>query len=441
MLLKLENIKKEYKISKSNKQIILNDINLELSSGEFVCIYGESGSGKSTLMNIIGGLDNNYDGKVKIDDVSIKELDLDNYRRDKIGFVFQNFNLIPYLTVFENVMLMLDMVKLKEKEKIKKTKEALRKVGLIKHSHKKPNELSGGMKQRVALARAIINEPDIILADEPTGALDKKNANKVLNILKNLSLEGKLVIVVTHSNNVKKFANKIITLDSGKIIKFNNISDNKIDKKSSKILKRSLNSSICIKLGINNIFKNLKRNILIIIASSIGVIGILISLYVGSGVKKYINDEIKNNIDPLSFNITEKGKNELYDIKYYSESEISKIKKIKHIKNIVKNVNYSSAYIIYKNKKYDLVSLSSYTNMNEKNIKKGNILKDNDIVFSEYLENNIDGNVIDNYVSLYLLDTSNLEPKMISDDLKVSGIYKNGAGRQMKCAHIYAGLD
>lgn len=426
MLLKLENIKKEYKISKSNKQIILNDINLELSSGEFVCIYGESGSGKSTLMNIIGGLDNNYDGKVKIDDVSIKELDLDNYRRDKIGFVFQNFNLIPYFTVFENVMLMLDMVKLKEKEKIKKTKEALRKVGLIKHSHKKPNELSGGMKQRVALARAIINEPDIILADEPTGALDKKNANKVLNILKNLSLEGKLVIVVTHSNNVKKFANKIITLDSGKIIKFNNISDNKIDKKSFKTLKRSLNFSICIKLGINNIFKNLKRNILIIIASSIGVIGILISLYVGSGVKKYINDEIKNNIDPLSFNITEKGKNELYDIKYYSESEISKIKKIKHIKNIVKNVSYSSAYIIYKNKKYDLVSLSSYTNMNEKNIKKGNILKDNDIVFSEYLENNIDGNVIDNYVSLYLLDTSNLEPKMISDDLKVSGIYKNG---------------
>lgn len=426
MLLKLENIKKEYKISKSNKQIILNDINLELSSGEFVCIYGESGSGKSTLMNIIGGLDNNYDGKVKINDVNIKKLDLDNYRRDKIGFVFQNFNLISYLTVFENVMLMLDMVKLKEKEKIKRTKEALRKVGLIKHSHKKPNELSGGMKQRVALARAIINEPDIILADEPTGALDKKNANKVLNILKNLSLEGKLVIVVTHSNNVKKFANKIITLDGGKIIKFDNISDNKIDKKSSESLKRGLNSSICIKLGINNIFKNLKRNILIIIASSIGVIGILISLYVGSGVKKYINDEIKNNIDPLSFNITEKEKNELYDIKYYSESEISKIKKIKHVKNIVKNVSYSSAYIIYKNKKYDLVSLSSYTNMNEKNIKKGNILKDNDIVFSEYLENNIDGNVIDNYVSLYLLDTSNLEPKMISDDLKVSGIYKNG---------------
>lgn len=426
MLLKLENIKKEYKISKSNKQIILNDINLELSSGEFVCIYGESGSGKSTLMNIIGGLDNNYDGKVKINDVNIKKLDLDNYRRDKIGFVFQNFNLIPYLTVFENVMLMLDMVKLKEKEKIKRTKEALRKVGLIKHSHKKPNELSGGMKQRVALARAIINEPDIILADEPTGALDKKNANKVLNILKNLSLEGKLVIVVTHSNNVKKFANKIITLDGGKIIKFDNISDNKLDKKSLESLKRGLNSSICIKLGINNIFKNLKRNILIIIASSIGVIGILISLYVGSGVKKYINDEIKNNIDPLSFNITEKGKNELYDIKYYSESEISKIKKIKHVKNIVKNVSYSSAYIIYKNKKYDLVSLSSYTNMNEKNIKKGNILKDNDIVFSEYLENNIDGNVIDNYVSLYLLDTSNLEPKMISDDLKVSGIYKNG---------------
>ena len=218
MLLKLENIKKEYKISKSNKQIILNDINLELSSGEFVCIYGESGSGKSTLMNIIGGLDNNYDGKVKIDDVSIKELDLDNYRRDKIGFVFQNFNLIPYLTVFENVMLMLDMVKLKEKEKIKKTKEALRKVGLIKHSHKKTNELSGGMKRRAGIAQAMLNNPKILILDEPTAGLDPNERIRFRNLISELS-EDRLVLLSTHIvSDIEYIANEIWLMKDGEIL-------------------------------------------------------------------------------------------------------------------------------------------------------------------------------------------------------------------------------
>ena len=190
MLLKLKNVKKNYKINKNEVQEVLKDINLTLKSGEFVCIYGESGSGKSTLMNIIGGLDDDYIGTVTINKNDIKKIDKDNYRRDKIGFVFQNFNLIPYLSVFENVMIMLDMTNVKQDKKIKMVESSLEKVGLLEYKNKKVTDLSGGQKQRVALARAIINEPDIILADEPTGALDSKNADKVLKILKQISNDG-----------------------------------------------------------------------------------------------------------------------------------------------------------------------------------------------------------------------------------------------------------
>ena len=328
MLLKLKNVKKNYKINKNEVQEVLKDINLTLKNGEFVCIYGESGSGKSTLMNIIGGLDDDYIGTVTINKKDIKKIDKDNYRRDKIGFVFQNFNLIPYLSVFENVMIMLDMTNVKQIKKIKMVESALEKVGLLEYKNKKVTELSGGQKQRVALARAIINEPDIILADEPTGALDSKNADKVLKILKQISNDGKLVIVVTHSNKVKKYSSRVITIEDGLIKKDEILKNVKNVKKKNKSLKRNLNSFMCVKLGLSNIIKNLKRNILLITASSIGVIGILISLYIGSGVKKYISNELKNNANPLLFTVSEKGKNELYDVKYYSKSEIDKIRKI-----------------------------------------------------------------------------------------------------------------
>ena len=430
MLLKLKNVKKNYKINKNEVQEVLKDINLTLKSGEFVCIYGESGSGKSTLMNIIGGLDDDYIGTVTINKKDIKKIDKDNYRRDKIGFVFQNFNLIPYLSVFENVMIMLDMTNVKQIKKIKMVESALEKVGLIEYKNKKVTELSGGQKQRVALARAIINEPDIILADEPTGALDSKNADKVLKILKQISNDGKLVIVVTHSNKVKKYSSRVITIEDGLIKKDEILKNVKNVKKRNKSLKRNLNSFMCVKLGLSNIIKNLKRNILLITASSIGVIGILISLYIGSGVKKYISNELKNNVNPLLFTVSEKGKNELYDVKYYSKSEIDKIRKIDHVTNIKKDISYTSAYIVYNGKKYDLVSLSSNSNIKDKNIKLGNVPKTNEIVISEYLSDNIlnkrQNDLVGKNIKLYLLDSSKTSPALLTKNLEISGIYKNG---------------
>lgn len=430
MLLKLKNVKKNYKINKNEVQEVLKDINLTLKSGEFVCIYGESGSGKSTLMNIIGGLDDDYIGTVTINKKDIKKIDKDNYRRDKIGFVFQNFNLIPYLSVFENVMIMLDMTNVKQIKKIKMVESSLEKVGLLEYKNKKVTELSGGQKQRVALARAIINEPDIILADEPTGALDSKNADKVLKILKQISNDGKLVIVVTHSNKVKKYSSRVITIEDGLIKKDEILKNVKNVKKRNKSLKRNLNSFMCVKLGLSNIIKNLKRNILLITASSIGVIGILISLYIGSGVKKYISNELKNNVNPLLFTVSEKGKNELYDVKYYSKSEIDKIRKIDHVTNIKKDISYTSAYIVYNGKKYDLVSLSSNSNIKDKNIKLGNVPKTNEIVISEYLSDNIlnkrQNDLVGKNIKLYLLDSSKTSPALLTKNLEISGIYKNG---------------
>lgn len=430
MLLKLKNVKKNYKINKNEVQEVLKDINLTLKSGEFVCIYGESGSGKSTLMNIIGGLDDDYIGTVTINKKDIKKIDKDNYRRDKIGFVFQNFNLIPYLSVFENVMIMLDMTNVKQIKKIKMVESALEKVGLLEYKNKKVTELSGGQKQRVALARAIINESDIILADEPTGALDSKNADKVLKILKQISNDGKLVIVVTHSNKVKKYSSRVITIEDGLIKKDEILKNVKNVKKRNKSLKRNLNSFMCVKLGLSNIIKNLKRNILLITASSIGVIGILISLYIGSGVKKYISNELKNNVNPLLFTVSEKGKNELYDVKYYSKSEIDKIRKIDHVTNIKKDISYTSAYIVYNGKKYDLVSLSSNSNIKDKNIKLGNVPKTNEIVISEYLSDNIlnkrQNDLVGKNIKLYLLDSSKTSPALLTKNLEISGIYKNG---------------
>ena len=430
MLLKLKNVKKNYKINKNEVQEVLKDINLTLKSGEFVCIYGESGSGKSTLMNIIGGLDDDYIGTVTINKKDIKKIDKDNYRRDKIGFVFQNFNLIPYLSVFENVMIMLDMTNVKQIKKIKMVESALEKVGLLEYKNKKVTELSGGQKQRVALARAIINEPDIILADEPTGALDSKNADKVLKILKQISNDGKLVIVVTHSNKVKKYSSRVITIEDGLIKKDEILKNVKSVKKRNKSLKRNLNSFMCVKLGLSNIINNLKRNILLITASSIGVIGILISLYIGSGVKKYISNELKNNANPLLFTVSEKGRNELYDVKYYSKSEIDKIRKIDHVTNIKKDISYTSAYIVYNGKKYDLVSLSSNSNIKDKNIKLGNVPKTNEIVISEYLSDNIlnkrQNDLVGKNIKLYLLDSSKTSPTLLTKNLEISGIYKNG---------------
>ena len=198
MILRIHDLNKEYGKNDSYQKV-LDNISIEFKSGEFVCILGESGSGKSTFLNVIGGLDSNYDGSVTINNLNLKYIDIDNYRKENIGFIFQNFNLINSLSVIENIILPIDKYRISYKEKRKRAIELLKKLNIYNIRKKRINDLSGGQKQRVAIARALINNPSIILADEPTGALDEKNGESVLKILKEIHETGKLVIVVTHS--------------------------------------------------------------------------------------------------------------------------------------------------------------------------------------------------------------------------------------------------
>ena len=217
MLLKLKNVKKNYKINKNEVQEVLKDINLTLKSGEFVCIYGESGSGKSTLMNIIGGLDDDYIGTVTINKKDIKKIDKDNYRKDKIGFVFQNFNLIPEMNVFENIVL---PAKLMERNISKK--EVMRIVEELEIEEKllqNPMTLSGGQQQRVAIARAIYTHPTILLGDELTGNLDSTTSISVMKFLKKMCKKySQTMIIVTHDERIAAMADRIIQMKDGRVV-------------------------------------------------------------------------------------------------------------------------------------------------------------------------------------------------------------------------------
>ena len=220
-MLKIINVNKIYKINKYENFQALHNINVSFKSGELVSIVGESGSGKSTLMNLIGGLDSDFTGNIIACDQDLSKLsdkELDKYRKDKVGFVFQSFNLISHLSILDNVTLALTLSNVSEKEKIERATNMLKLVGLETQIKKKPTQLSGGQKQRVAIARALINNPDIIIADEPTGALDTSTTMQILKILKEIADSGKLVIMVTHSEKVASISSRVVEIISDKII-------------------------------------------------------------------------------------------------------------------------------------------------------------------------------------------------------------------------------
>lgn len=202
--LQLKDIHKSYFLGKQEFPV-LKGIDLDFELGEFVSILGESGGGKSTLMNIIGGLDRKFDGEVLVDGQKLdhrNEKRMDKYRRETVGYIYQSYNLISHLSVLDNVMVSLDMTTLSKRKREEKAKELLTQVGLSEHVRKYPNQLSGGQKQRVAIARALASDPKIIIADEPTGALDSQNTEEVLALLNQIAQEGRLVIAVTHSQAV-----------------------------------------------------------------------------------------------------------------------------------------------------------------------------------------------------------------------------------------------
>lgn len=294
-MLELKNIKKVYKTA-NEKVEALKGVSIKFRKSEFVSILGQSGCGKTTLLNIIGGLDRYTSGDLIINGKStkhFKDRDWDAYRNYKVGFVFQNYNLIGHQTILSNVELALTLGGVSKKERKERAIKALEEVGLKEHIHKKPNQLSGGQMQRVAIARALVNNPDIILADEPTGALDTKTSVQVMEILKKIS-KNKLIIMVTHnpelaeeySSRIIRILDGVITEDSDPILPREKLEN---DREEGKIGRTKMKLWTAFRLSLNNLLTKKGRTILVSFAGSIGIIGIALIQSVSNGFQSYVD--------------------------------------------------------------------------------------------------------------------------------------------------------
>ncbi|NLC66772.1 MAG: ATP-binding cassette domain-containing protein [Clostridium sp.] len=311
-MLKLKNITKSYR-TKAYVQHALDKVSISFRKNEFASILGESGSGKTTMLNIIGGLDQYDSGDLLIEGVSTKEYkssNWDTYRNSRVGFVFQSFNLISHQTVLSNVELALTLSGISPKERKERAIKALDDVGLKDHIYKLPNQISGGQVQRVAIARALINDPEIVLADEPTGALDSKTSDQVMELFEEIAKD-RLVIMVTHNPKLAhKYSNRIIELKDGRIIGDSNPYEIKeketlAPKKTSKKSKMSFLTAIS--LSVSNLLTKKGRTIITAIAGSIGIIGIALILALASGINLYIEDVEQDTMSAYPITIDSSG--------------------------------------------------------------------------------------------------------------------------------------
>ena len=316
-MLEIKNITKVY-VTAGLEQKALDDVSIQFRENEFVSILGPSGSGKTTLLNIVGGLDDYTSGDLIINGVSTKKYrdrDWDTYRNHSIGFVFQSYNLIPHQTALSNVELALTLSGVSKEERRRRSIEVLKKVGLETQMHKKPNQMSGGQMQRVAIARALVNDPDILLADEPTGALDSETSIQIMELLKEIAKD-KLVIMVTHNPDLATtYSTRIVKLLDGKIIddsdpvkeniKVDKAKKERTKKRSSK--KTSMSFMTALSLSLNNLMTKKGRTILTAFAGSIGIIGIALILSLSSGVQNYISRVEEDTLSSYPLTVEEQS--------------------------------------------------------------------------------------------------------------------------------------
>ncbi|MBO4601297.1 MAG: ATP-binding cassette domain-containing protein [Bacilli bacterium] len=342
-MLRVKNIKKSYKTGDFN-QDALKGVSIDFRENEFVSILGASGSGKTTLLNIIGGLDRYDSGDLIINNKSTKQFknkDWDAYRNNCIGFIFQSYNLISHISILANVEMGLILSGKSKKYAKRKAKELLTKVGLKDHAHKKPNQLSGGQMQRVAIARALANDPEIILADEPTGALDSKTSVQIMKLIKEIAKD-KLVIMVTHNPDLaKEYSTRIIELKDGELVSDSNpISKDEKDNKDITIKKTKMSFLTALNLSFNNIKTKKGRTFLTAFASSIGIIGIALILALSNGFKIQIDKFEKDTLSQMPIIITqqvavmdEDATNSFIDQMKVTDESYSNSKKIHAIKD------------------------------------------------------------------------------------------------------------
>ncbi len=308
-MLQIKNIYKSYG-NKDNRFPVLKDINLSFRENEFVAILGPSGSGKTTLLNILGGLDHYDSGDLVINGKStkrFKDKDWDSYRNKSIGFIFQSYNLISHISILNNVEMCLTLRNISKIEAKRRATNALERVGLKDHIHKRPNQLSGGQMQRVAIARALVNDPDIILADEPTGALDSKTSTQIMDLIKEISKE-KLVIMVTHNEELADiYASRIIKLSDGEVVSDSNPYKLEEQKEAYVLPKTKMSFLTALGLSLNNIKTKKGRTLLTSFAASIGIIGISLVLALSNGFQIQIDNFEKNTLTQMPILIMQDG--------------------------------------------------------------------------------------------------------------------------------------
>lgn len=306
-MLQLKNIKKSYTTGDFT-QVALNNVSLNFRKSEFVALLGQSGSGKTTFLNVIGGLDRYDSGDLVINGKSTKQFkprDWDAYRNNSVGFIFQSYNLIPHLSIVDNVEIGMTLSGVSSSEKHQKALDVLKRVGLSDHLHKKPNQLSGGQMQRVAIARALANNPDIILADEPTGALDTQTSRQIMDLIKEIAKD-KLVIMVTHNPELaESYADRIVRFSDGQVVSDSNPYSEEAVSADYKLKKTSMSFFTALKLSGKNILTKKWRTTITAFASSIGIIGVALVLSLSNGFDKKISEFEKGSLSNYPITVSQ----------------------------------------------------------------------------------------------------------------------------------------
>lgn len=464
----LKNLNKYYPISGSEDFQALKDVNLSLDKGELVSIVGESGSGKSTLMNLLGGLDSQFSGEITIDGQNMstfKEKDFVNYHKEKIGFVFQSFNLVSHLSVLDNVTLAMTLSNVDKKTRVARAREVLKQLGLDDQYKKKPSQLSGGQKQRVAIARALVNDPDIIIADEPTGALDSQTTDQVLDIIQDIAKTGKLVIMVTHSEKVAARSTRVVTIDDGKIIGDIHQGEIALHDNAFELQQKSKSKNLtffaAIRLALLNMKEKLARNILIALGGSIGIMSIIVMLSLGEGVNDYLTETMNANVNPLVSEVRmpivmETNNSENTDSSMmimtpagaeipagsapsgppagvtqsdpFGEEDLEKLRNIPHVAEV--NLAYSSLTIgsdnvIYEGEKYAFMNFGTTSGMTDSNILYGAFPEAGEILITEGVANQMAGTAEEAIGKEVTVDVT-IDGESLEKNYVISGIYSAG---------------
>lgn len=465
-VLELKDVKKYYKMPGGGQYEALRGVNAKFAAGEMVAIVGESGSGKSTLMNTIGGLDSDFEGAILYEGKNLRDFskkEMVNYHKKSIGFIFQNFNLIPHLDLIDNVSIAMTLSNADEKTRRGRAEELLTQVGLKDHMHKKPDQLSGGQKQRVAIARALANDPDVIIADEPTGALDADTTDVILNMIRDIAASGKLVLMVTHSDKVASHCSRVLRIDQGQIVSDQEQKplDHHLEQRTEvKIQQMSLFKAISLA------FKNMKakfgRNALVSTGMGIGIMSVILMLSLGKGVTSYVSGQMNTYSNPLVAEIQKTSSQKMRQqgmqaqqtgdkaalakqqqknmaslsgtssASSFSKQDLKKLEKIAHVQKLQKGysaISLGSNQLKYGKKTASMIYLKTVNDgIAKSEVKKGRLPKagKDEVMIDSGSADNLGKKILGKKVKASL----QIGTKTITKTVKVVGIYEaSGSGQ------------